>query len=154
MGKAGRVTSRPCDHHPVWESDGLMAERTLACSRCGKSFMRTGRSGRPATACDACRKRCSAIGCDRPVRTAGFCGTHYERWRRGRESASPIGQYECGERICKVEGCGQLRGSSATYCIMHLGRVKRLGDPGLAERSAAPWGAATWDTPDNRRRVA
>ncbi len=154
MGKAGRSTSRPCDHHPVRESDGLMAKRTLSCSQCGKSFMRTGRPGRPAMVCQDCRKRCSVDGCDRPGRTAGFCGTHYERWRRGRTLASPIGQYERGDRVCKVEGCGRKRGSSATYCDMHRMRVSASGKPGQSGLKIAPTGQAIWDSPDERRRVS
>lgn len=131
-----------------------MAERTLSCSRCGRSFPRTGRPGRPATVCQDCRKQCAAPGCDRPARTAGYCGTHYERWRRGRPLDDPIGQYERGDRICKVDGCKRKRVGSATYCDMHRMRVVASGDPGPAGLKIAPTGQAIWDTPDERRRVA
>lgn len=33
---------------------------------------------------------CSVIGCERPSTTRGYCGTHYERWRRGKDLDRPI----------------------------------------------------------------
>lgn len=130
-----------------------MAERTVTCARCGDLFVQWSR-GRPALVCLACGSRCAVDGCDRPVRTAGFCNTHYERQRRGAEVSAPVQRRERGERLCKVSGCGQRRGRSAIYCTMHLNRVLRLGEPGSPERHAAPWGQAVWDTPAERRRVA
>lgn len=155
MGSAGRVISRHCGPSPLCRrSDGLMAERTRMCSRCGEPFIQWSR-GRPALICTRCREVCAAEDCDRPTRTAGFCNTHYERRRRGDEISAPVQRRERGDRFCKVPGCGQRRArSSATYCGMHLSRVVRLGEPGPAERHAAPWGQAVWDTPAERRRVA
>jgi len=130
-----------------------MADRTLTCSRCSKTFIQVGR-GRTATACPDCRSGCSVNGCDRPHKTAGFCKPHYARWKRGADLSMPIGPYERGERICKLDGCNRKRAGSATYCVMHNSRVKDRGEPGPVEPKIAAPGHAIWNTPNVRRQVA
>lgn len=160
-----------------------MANGTRPCARCGALFEHAA-PGRPFTVCPDCRARCSvdncqrphhssgfcavhyqqervgrqgrcAIGgCDRLARTAGLCNAHYERQRRGLKTTGRVGSYERGDRLCKVPGCKKPRGTSGTYCPMHYERSRTSGDPGPAEPLIAPWGQATWDTPDNRRRVS
>lgn len=132
-----------------------MAERTGTCIRCSATFTQSGR-GRPATACPACRngKLCSQEGCGRSHKTAGLCGPHYERWRRGADLSTPVRQYERGERICKVDGCERERDGSATYCGMHQNRVYWRGEPGPAEPKIAARGHAIWNTPNHRRGVS
>ena len=34
-------------------------------------------------------KVCKVPGCDSPVRSKGFCGRHYQQWRRGRLEGFP-----------------------------------------------------------------
>lgn len=133
-----------------------MAKRTATCARCGERFAQWSR-GRPALICLDCREHCAANGCDRPMRTAGFCSAHYERWRQGLDVSSPVGSYERGEQFCTVPGCSNRRNKSGSrYCPMHYARARKNdGNPGPAERYAPPlWGQTIWDTPDNRRRVS
>lgn len=114
-GQRGPVASRcnACRSKPF--------ERSVICAWCGDRFMQFGR-GQPATACAECRQHCAIKGCDKkPQKATGLCAAHYRRSRIGTELNKPIRQYETGERLCKVEGCGHGRAAkSATYCGPHL----------------------------------
>lgn len=130
MGNAGSSYSRRYDHllrtveqWPMAERTATVehAGRTMICAWCGDEFIQIGR-GAPATACGDCRKRCAVEDCNRPpAKATGLCGAHYQRSRKGTDLTVPIRQYETGERLCKVEGCGKKRvARSASYCAPHL----------------------------------
>jgi hypothetical protein len=65
---------------------------------------------------------------------------------------TPVREYERGDRICKIEGCGKTRDCHGTYCQMHQKRQSRHGDVGETERERSVAGQSVWDTPAYRRR--
>lgn len=76
---------------------------------------------------------CIAEGCerDRRVIARGLCSLHYQRLMRN----GPSGLYSTQKprnRVCSVEGCDRKH-ESLSYCLMHLTRFRRYGDPGAAE---------------------
>lgn len=60
---------------------------------------------------------CAVDGCTRPVRTLGYCDTHYHRWRaRGTVEDKPT--------ICSVEGCDRKR-VVGSMCRAHYDRERK-----------------------------
>ena len=62
---------------------------------------------------------CQQDGCLRPVQSLGYCSTHYERLRSGRDMTAPIRK----RTSCKATGCERL-GQSKGYCGTHYSRFK------------------------------
>ncbi len=54
---------------------------------------------------------CKIDGCKRPVRAKGYCGVHYNKWRKGEYGKARF-------KICKMEGCAKPRHMMA-YCEEH-----------------------------------
>ncbi|MEV8638093.1 HNH endonuclease [Streptosporangium sp. NPDC051023] len=74
---------------------------------------------------------CSVPACPEPVKSRGWCSTHYRRWQR----TGDVGNAETGPRVrkpCAVKGCDSLSRANG-FCTMHLKRWKKTGDPGPAE---------------------
>jgi Recombination endonuclease VII len=79
-------------------------------------------------------RTCSIDGCERAYKANGLCNTHNERRRLGLDLATPVRQYERGERLCKAPGCDKPRACSADLCAMHYYRPrKRLNRYGLTD---------------------
>src|SRR5699024_5595444 len=74
-------------------------------------------------------KVCSVEGCDRKVKTRGFCGMHYKRFMK---TGDP-GEVEPrrGGKECSVDGCNKEYVASG-YCGMHYQRWRSTGKPGEA----------------------
>jgi len=72
---------------------------------------------------------CSVEGCDRKVKTRGFCGMHYKRFMK---TGDP-GEVEPrrGGKECSVDGCNKEYVASG-YCGMHYQRWRSTGNPGEA----------------------
>lgn len=75
---------------------------------------------------------CSVIGCERLAKARGWCGTHYERWRK-------TGDLTCGKRkypvdaVCAVDGCEKPR-KGREWCATHYARWQSNGDPLVVQR--------------------
>ena len=69
------------------------------------------------------RETCKADGCDRePGKRRGYCDTHYNRLRKGKNLETPIRERQSRAGSCEIEGCGRpirTRG----YCGAHYGRL-------------------------------
>lgn len=70
---------------------------------------------------------CSIEGCGRPAWARGWCGTHYQCWRR-RGSPLPGRLFPNKAASCSVGDCERLP-SVRGLCHAHYGRWKRYGDP-------------------------
>ena len=72
---------------------------------------------------------CSVEDCDRPTRTRGYCGKHYENFRR---TGNPISLHEQRamrpKPICSVDGCERVV-NSRNLCSRHYQNLLTLGQP-------------------------
>lgn len=96
---------------------------------------------------------CSIEGCDRPVKTRGWCNAHYQRWyKTGDPTKIRPARWDGYERpTCDVEGCNALAHAHGR-CTAHHKRTVRHGDP-LAGRRAPATGTPAdrvWSFVDDR----
>lgn len=70
---------------------------------------------------------CSISWCDRPARTHGLCGAHYQRKRHGWDMDKPF-QTRDPKRGCKVQGCEGAHDARG-YCSFHYQRAIRYDIP-------------------------
>jgi HNH endonuclease len=89
--------------------------------------------------------QCTVDGCERQSGQRGLCGTHYQRWRTGREDwQAAIPERMKRDGACSVEGCGKpIYGRG--YCQLHYGRWHKDGDPGPTELRKAAAGSGCVD---------
>lgn len=72
---------------------------------------------------------CSVAGCEALADARGYCGAHYQRWRR---HGDPLGSTPAREpEYCSVDGCDRKRICKG-FCQPHYVRFSRTGDPGGA----------------------
>lgn len=64
-------------------------------------------------------RRCSIDGCDQLHRARGWCGPHYDRWRRYGDP-QPDRPLE-GRKICQIDGCDE-RHYARGWCQDHYVR--------------------------------
>lgn len=62
---------------------------------------------------------CAAQGCENQHWARGFCGKHYQRWKRTSSSNRPL---------CAVKGCSSPQWSRG-WCSLHYRRWQSTGDP-------------------------
>jgi hypothetical protein len=48
---------------------------------------------------------CSVDGCNRPAYCRGWCNTHYQRWRAGKDMTTPILEQHSKSGVCAMVGC-------------------------------------------------
>jgi hypothetical protein len=72
---------------------------------------------------------CSIADCCSRVVARGYCGRHYQRFRK---SGDPSLTLKPRDRTCSVGGCDEKH-ESLGYCVRHLSRFRRHGVPGPAE---------------------
>lgn len=73
---------------------------------------------------------CSIEGCDRPVKTRGWCNAHYLRWRRHGDplgTGIPLKQTRTADGLCSLDGCDR-RYFGRGLCSRHWARLTRHGD--------------------------
>src|SRR5262249_51731602 len=88
---------------------------------------------------------CTVEGCERQSGQRGLCGTHYQRWRTGRDDwQAVIPERMKRDGACSVESCGEPIWGRG-YCAMHYNRWHLNGDPGPAERLKAAAGSGSDD---------
>lgn len=66
---------------------------------------------------------CSVDDCDRPSKSRGWCGTHYERWRRTGSADDPISRPTA---TCSIDACTDPV-LSRGWCSKHYRRWKTHG---------------------------
>lgn len=69
---------------------------------------------------------CSIEGCERSAEKRGWCGTHYQRWRR--TGSTDLRLVNGG--LCSIDGC-DLPASTRGWCRRHYDHWKRHGDPSV-----------------------
>lgn len=84
---------------------------------------------------------CEQVDCDKHVRRAGLCATHYKRKRLGKDMAVPIrkmnGDMEnFWPKVNKTDGCWEW---TAAKDVKGYGQFKRGGAMRLAHRIAYEW---------------
>jgi hypothetical protein len=86
---------------------------------------------RPRLATEAA---CSVDGCDKPVKTRGWCQQHYMRWWKhgDPEVVYPDGAKRGRPRLateCSIEGCEKPGPYYRGWCKGHYWRWQKYGDP-------------------------
>src|SRR6188768_1203011 len=78
----------------------------------------------------ASSKSCSVQDCTNPVLARGWCGRHYQKWKR---EGSPEGEFRQKNegRRCSVQDCDR-DAKRRSFCVMHYHRWRSNGDPGEA----------------------
>lgn len=78
---------------------------------------------------------CSVDGCEKPVKTRGWCSMHYERWRTGADFYAK-GDLRSRVRVhppCRVEGCERPAYlADHGLCDGHYARRRTTGSIGPA----------------------
>lgn len=77
---------------------------------------------------------CLVDACERPTKTRGYCGAHYQTFiKTGVIQRLPVA------RDCIVEGC-EFKPHSRGMCNVHYIRWRKYGDPGEAGLRRSPKG--------------
>lgn len=77
---------------------------------------------------------CAVDGCGKPIRSRGWCKSHYERWRA---HGSPTAGRAAPRTGCDVPGCDKPH-EARGYCSAHYDKLKKYGDPLHSLVSTAP----------------
>ena len=87
---------------------------------------------------------CSIADCNRPARSRGWCGAHYERWRK---HGDPLGSTPRPTREpCVVDGCDRLHFARG-WCHRHYTRWTKHGDPNAYMRNRRTCSVENCDQP-------
>ena len=71
---------------------------------------------------------CSIAGCGKPVRSKGWCVTHYGRWFRQGDPETNLRPRRT-RATCTIEGCEAPSINSRGWCSKHYQRWQSSGDP-------------------------
>ena len=64
--------------------------------------------------------RCSVEGCNRQAKSLGYCGAHYQRFKKGKPLDDPPLRQECS-----ITGCRRVHHSD-TFCDPHYGQYREV----------------------------
>lgn len=78
-----------------------------------------------------CRMKCSIDECTEWARVRGWCGAHYQRWRR---FGDPEFYPPPAQKQCTIDGCGGVTNARG-LCGKHYYRWWRYGDPLFSKNS-------------------
>ena len=100
--------------------------------------------GDPAFVPDKPIRTCSVPDCEERHRAKGFCGKHYQRWkrygdpleRRRPAPATEMSSASGSQNACSVDGCDRLKYGRG-LCNMHWQRWRKTGDPLVTLRDLA-----------------
>lgn len=81
-------------------------------------------------------RTCAVEGCEGRHSARGWCGLHYQRWRR---TGDPLATVGTPVRPCSVDGCPHAY-LARGYCATHYQRWRKTGDPGPVGRLKRPTG--------------
>ena len=76
-------------------------------------------------------QKCSVEGCEKSVKTKGYCFAHYSRVRLygDPQAEKPLKKPNSGQPpACTVEGCDRQT-KARGYCDAHYARYRRFGTP-------------------------
>lgn len=81
-------------------------------------------------------KTCNIEDCEKPRKARGWCGAHWQRWRK---HGDPLGSAPLPEKkSCSIEDCEKPT-LARSWCSTHYQRWREHGDPlGGGERYATP----------------
>lgn len=81
---------------------------------------------------------CSIEGCDRPIRSRGWCNSHYLRWyKTGDPEKTRPGRWDGYVRPgCGIDGCDKPAHARG-LCTVHGPRMRRHGNPEAGRRFVA-----------------
>jgi len=81
------------------------------------------------------RKCAHPKGCSKPIKSYGWCSTHYSRiLRTGSPGSSDTTRiYRRTDRRCSIQECGSKHFSKG-FCQKHYFRLRRNGDPDVVTR--------------------
>lgn len=71
---------------------------------------------------------CTIQGCEGRIVARGYCGKHYQRWKK---NGDPLVTLTPGRGVfieCAVDGCGR-RSALRGFCRTHYSRMLSTGDP-------------------------
>jgi hypothetical protein len=85
-------------------------------------------------------KTCNVESCERPVRRAGMCSMHAERFRKhGATDAPAVASFTKMKEPppCSFEGCERPT-YCKSLCSLHYGRLRLHGDPAVTRKRTGP----------------
>ena len=71
------------------------------------------------------QKACSVVGCETIAKTKGYCGAHYQRWRRFGDAEFVPPE---ANKVCRINNCDRVTNARG-LCGAHYYRWQTYGDP-------------------------
>ncbi len=101
------------------------------------------------------KPKCSIETCSRPAVSRGWCGTHYQCWRKTGDPIAkrPPGRPPSGRNHCTVEGCDNLVQGHG-LCSLHYQRARRNVVDLTANQRPGPQPKPRPDKPKPRKQCA
>jgi len=114
---------------PVCEIEGC-ASVPLAKNLCRRHYHASRRPPRTARP-PRIDVPCAVAGCTEAAQVRGWCGAHYQRWRR---FGDPAFHPPAPERVCVIAGCSEVPNARG-LCTAHYYRWITYGDPLISKNA-------------------
>lgn len=108
---------------PICEVNGC-DRKPIAKRKCRKHYYAAKRPT-PKPRATKPKVPCAVDGCDQYAKVRGWCGAHYQRWRR---FGDPTHMPDDIDVTCTIEGCNRVRNARG-LCGAHYYRLQKFGDP-------------------------